>query len=311
MCQAALESKNLKKSAPRYRSIAEKCIKDITSHQHARIVNSGNSAILAAMSTLKGPVLIPDQGGWTGFKKIAEFLGLRTITMPTDMGLVDPQILEETITSKKPEAFFITSFAGYTAEQPIKEIFKVCDEEDVLLVEDASGAVGDPEGHLANGENSHIIIGSTGSPKIVNVGSGGFISTNSPEIFLNNRFLIKSLQTSHIICAGIVEEIKNAPENLSKTTDATLFLKKSLDKSLHPDKRGVNVSIPIENAKIIARTLRNGISVVGGGIISTCPRYDRFKKPGVCLEVKNLDISCLDTNNLQEIAKIVNDALVL
>ena len=32
------------------------------------------------------------------------------------------------------------------------------------------------------------------------------------------------------------------------------------------------------------------IPVNGGGMISTCPRYDRIKQPAVCLEIKNLEI---------------------
>ena len=40
---------------------AEKSIKKFTKHEQVKIVNSGSSAILSVMSTLKDSVMIPDQ----------------------------------------------------------------------------------------------------------------------------------------------------------------------------------------------------------------------------------------------------------
>jgi len=77
-----------------------------------------------------------------------------------------------------------------------------------VLVEDASGALGDETGQLANGKHSHIIVASTGSPKIVNVGNGGFISTDQEEVL---EIPLKFLQADHITCAGISQEIKKCP----------------------------------------------------------------------------------------------------
>ncbi len=125
--------------------LAQDRISDLTNHEHGRIVNSGNSAILAAMSIFKGKIMIPDQGGWTGFKNIAEFLGLETVEVPTNLGIIDLEVLEESIDKYDPEALFITSFAGYIAEQPVKQIYEVCEDKNVVLVEDASGGIGDKE----------------------------------------------------------------------------------------------------------------------------------------------------------------------
>ncbi len=33
---------------------------------------------LSVMSTFKDRIMIPDQGGWIGFKKMAEFLGIES-----------------------------------------------------------------------------------------------------------------------------------------------------------------------------------------------------------------------------------------
>ncbi|CDG64449.1 MAG: hypothetical protein PWQ15_1351 [Methanobacterium sp.] len=305
MCDASLEMGN-RSQAREYQESAMEIIKKVTGHDQARILSSGNAAIMAAMADIKGPVMIPDQGGWSGFRKMAEFLGKPVLYLPTLEGVVDEEILKEQLGQKKPAALFITSFAGYTAEQPVKAIFEICDDHSVLLVEDASGSVGDPAGNLANGDHSHVIVASTGSPKVVNIGNGGFISTNDPQKFQDTSFLLKTVQASMVTCAGLREEIKKAPLNLVKTIDACKFLKKELKTSLHPDKRGVNVTIPVDEPKKIGRTLRQALKVKGGGMITTCPRYDRIKKPAICLEIKNLDINCMTPENLQKIVDTVH-----
>jgi len=308
MCDASLELGNRSQNNENKKN-AEESVKKVTGHEHARVLSSGNAAIMAAMKTVKGSVMIPDQGGWSGFRKIAEFYGLEVVYLPTMMGVIQPEILEEHLKIKSPESLFITSFAGYMAEQPVKDIYEICEDKGITLVEDASGSVGDPEKNLACGEHSHIIVTSTGSPKIVNLGNGGFISTNDPGIFNDAGFILKTLQSSPVTCAGLVEEIKKAPLNLIKTIEACEFLKKKIKTALHPDKRGINIAIPTNDPKKMGRTLRSSLKVEGGGMISTCPRYDRMNQPGVCLEIKNLDINCLGKDNLSEMVEIVDNIL--
>jgi hypothetical protein len=309
MCQAAMELGTRENGENNHVKAAEEVLKGVTGHEHVRVVNSGNSAIMAAMSTMKDPVLIPDQGGWNGFEKIARILGMEVTDLPTKLGIIDPEILEDSIREKNPEAIFITSLAGYMAEQPLKAIYEVCEDLGVLLVEDASGAVGDPEGKLCCGEHSHIILASTGSPKIVNLGSGGFISTNNSEIFKKSSYLLKTLRASQVTCAGMTEEIKVAPDNLVSALEACSFLKEEIKFVLHPDKRGINVGIPVDNPRTTARQLREKFQVQGGGMITTCPLYNRVNIPAVCLEIKNLDIRCLNPANLRKIAETVKTVL--
>ena len=52
----------------------EELICDITSHNYSHVVNSGNSAIMIAINSIDGPILIPNQGGGRGVKKIASVL---------------------------------------------------------------------------------------------------------------------------------------------------------------------------------------------------------------------------------------------
>jgi dTDP-4-amino-4,6-dideoxygalactose transaminase len=280
-------------------------ISEITGHEHVKTVNSGNSAILAAMNSFKDKILIPDQGGWTGFRNMAEFRGIEVVEVPTYLGIISPETLEETINEHKPEALFITSFAGYIAEQPVKELFEICADKGVILVEDASGGIGDREKRLGNGEHAHVIVASTGSPKIVNVGSGGFISTNHNELFKKSKLLVKTLKASPVTCAGIAEEIKNAPQILSKTIEACNILKKEFKSAVHPDKRGISVALKTDDPKKTGYLLRQKLKADGRGIITVCPRYERVMMDAVCIEIKNLDMPSLENDNLNEIVQII------
>lgn len=285
--------------------LAQDKISEITGHEHVKTVNSGNSAILAAVNSFKDKILVPDQGGWTGFRNMAEFRGIEVIEVPTDLGIINPEVLEDTINKYKPEALFITSFAGYITEQPVKELFEICDDKGVILVEDASGGIGDREKKLGNGEHAHVIVASTGSPKIVNVGSGGFISTNNNELFKKSKILLKTLKANPVTCAGISAEIKNAPKILSKTTEACNALKKEFKLAVHSDKRGISVALKTDDPKKTGYLLRQKLKADGRSIVTVCPRYERVMIDAVCLEIKNLDVKCLENDNLKEIIQIV------
>jgi hypothetical protein len=297
------------KNKQNYIKSAENEICALTGHKHAKVVSSGNAAILTVMSTFKGRILIPDQGGWTGFKDAAEIFGLETVEIPTELGIINTDILDEFIHKHSPEALFVTSFAGYIAEQPVKDLFKVCDNNGVTLVEDASGGIGDKEKRLANGNHAPIILASTGSPKTVNVGSGGFISTDDNEIFKKSKFILRSLKADHVICAGIREEIKNAPDYLEKTVNSCLFIKKKLKSIVYPDKRSITVALEADDPKKTGYLLRQKLKADGRNIITVCPLYERVMIPALCLEIKNLDVECLENSTLKGIIRIVKDVI--
>ena len=210
-----------------YYSLAEEKLANATNHQYAKLVNSGNAAILSTMNSIDGAILIPDQGAWNGFKQIANFLNKDLITVKTNQGLIDLNNLNESVISSSDDsiidlndennksALFLTSFAAYTAEQDLKAICDYAHENNLLVVEDASGAIGDKEKKLANGSYSDIIIGSTGSPKIVNVEDGGFITTNDKSIFDKSKLLLKTNKASNITACGISTELDFANDTLN------------------------------------------------------------------------------------------------
>lgn len=289
----------------------QKCIdkiKDLTNHEEVKITSSGNNSIFIALSAIDGDIIVPDQGGWHGFKQIARFLDKKIITLKTDAGLINTDYLDE-LFIKEGSALIFTSFAGYTAEQDIKRISKYCRDNNIISIEDASAGIGDKQNLLGNGNYSDIIIASTGSPKMINVGSGGFISTDSKEIFDRTKLSQKLSKTNEIVCSGIDNELNNVSKNLEVTLNATTYVKKHIPNVLHANKRGVNVIIPHENAKSIGWNLKNTLTTDKSGFITTCPNYNRVKQKGICVEIKNLDYSCLSKENLDIIISQVNSQL--
>ena len=127
----------ISKNTEDFHQISEKKFSEVTNHQFAKLVNSGNAAIMAAMNAVDGAILIPDQGGWNGFKQIAKFLNKDLIQIKTDKVLIKSDILEESLSlsnennlidfdnENNRSALFLTSFAAYTAEQDIAEISKI------------------------------------------------------------------------------------------------------------------------------------------------------------------------------------------
>ena len=303
-----------------YHPLAEEKIALMTNHSHSKLLNSGNAAIMAAMNSIDGAILIPDQGGWNGFKQIANFFKKPLIIVKTDKGLIDLDSLNESIISSSDEnmidlddennksALFLTSFAGYAAEQDIKEISQILHKNNMLLVEDASGAVGDSQ--LANGDYSDIIIGSTGSPKIVNVGDGGFISSNDNSIFTKSSLLLKTNKASNITACGINAELDFASETLRKTIESTSYLKEKIESEtdfeiFHKDKRGINVIMASDNPKSLSYELRHELILDSHGMVTKCPNYNRLKEKAVALEIKNLDVSCLNHDNMDSIVDVL------
>ena len=281
-------------------------IKDLTSKENVKVTSSGNNSIFIALAAVEGDIIIPDQGGWHGFKQIAKFLNKNIITLKTDLGLINIDYLDE-MEFKENSALIFTSFAGYTAEQDIDSINKYCRDNDILTIEDASAGIGDVDNKL--GQKSDIIIASTGSPKIINVGSGGLIATDDAEIFKKTSLPQKLSKTNEIICSGIDNELDNVKENLKVSLNATDYVKKHIPNVIHDDKRGINVIIPHDDAKSICWNLKKTLTTDKSGFITTCPNYNRIKQKAICVEIKNLDYTCLEKENLDIIIDKVNSLL--
>lgn len=283
-------------------------IKSLTNAENAKITSSGNNSIFVALSSIKGDIIIPDQGGWHGFKQIAKFLNKNIITLKTDLGLIDPKEMDDFDISDN-SALIFTSFAGYCGEQDIKAISKYCKNNGITTIEDASAGIGDEKGLLGNCKYSDVVIASTGQPKLINVGNGGFISTNDENIFSETSLPLKLSKTNEIISSGIYEELKSVEKNLQDTLNAIEYLKKHIPNTIHGKKRGVNLIIPHDNPKEKSWELKKLLPINKSGFINKCPNYNRVKTKAISIEIKNLNYNCLKKEYMDEIIKAVNNLL--
>lgn len=284
---------------------ARKALTGVTGHGYVELLSSCDAALMLVSRALKGKVMIPDQGGWKGFKALPRLFGLEVREIKTRLGLIDPESLADELRKERPKAFFLTSFAGYIAEQPLREIHEVCEEEGVLLIEDASGAIGD--GKLGRAENADIIVGSMGAPKILNLYAGGFVSTDKADILEGGRELIRACKISPITSAGIVEELKAAPAVIHALIGYADVLKNELETAIHRRTRGVCVGLEVENPKAIARrAYERGLRTdQGSPVLTPCPEYNRFLKPGLTIELKKLDVLRIGEEDILKIAEIL------
>ena len=288
-----------------YYDLSAKEIQRLTGKENVKITSSGNNSIFIALAGIKGDIIIPDQGGWHGFKQIAKFLNKNIITLKTDSGLINTDYLKE-LEINDDSALIFTSFAGYTGEQDIRSINKFCRNNGILSIEDASAGIGDK---YNLGKHSDIILASTGSPKMINVGCGGIIATDDEEIFKNTTLPIKLSKANKIVYSGIYGELKNVSKNLEDTVNATKHLKKHIPNTLHSNKRGVNVIIPHENSKTICWNLKKILTLDKHSMITNCPNYNRVKQKAICIEIKNLNYSCLKKEKLNIIINEINNQL--
>ncbi len=117
-------------------------LRKLTSHNYIYLTSRGNKAIEHALSFVKGSLLIPDQGSWLSYRKYAKRFSLDVVDVKTDFGIIDLDDLKKKV--NKAGALIYQNPAGYFAEQPIKEIYKICKDK-CLVILDVSGCIGDSE----------------------------------------------------------------------------------------------------------------------------------------------------------------------
>ncbi|MBA2867851.1 hypothetical protein [Methanococcus maripaludis] len=278
------------------------------SEKEIYILPSGNSAIHIASEIVSklnpnSKTLIPDMGGWKGFETYSKLSGLTVETLKTDLGVVNLEILDEKIKECGAKSLFLTSLAGYLAEQPLKEIAKVCSENDCLFIEDVSGKIGGDSGY------GDMVVCSTGSPKIINCEYGGFLGVSKK---INENLKDKNLK----------EDVKNLlktykmPNIYGKMIEETLISKKSyelcmkfsnivkenMENAYFKDSQGVSVFLSYENPKEIAKNIDKSVKLDNGkSILTMCPLYERILRKGVVLEIKKMDIYKMSENEIYEI----------
>ncbi len=286
-----MDEKQLKEQQEK--QLKDKCLKllqQYTKHPVVKITNSGDSAIFGALSIAKQKgcteVLIPDQGGWLSYRTFPKLLDLKITELKTTYGLINQIELKK----YKNTALLFASFAGYTAPQDIEAIAKICRENNMLMIEDASGAL--THNTLCNGNLSDIIVASFGKWKIADVGHGGFLSAKegiiTQEIKDSEIFsLIKdNCMDYNILLKKLEGASKRLQFLLKKTKEIKALCKKKHFQMLHEAAEGLSIFVTYkteeEKQHILEFCKKQKLEY------KECPLYIKVLEKAISIEVKRL-----------------------
>ena len=164
-------------------------IKQLTKHDHVALTSRGNTSILIALlTTTKSTVLIPKEGGWLSYEKIATALNKKVIKINTNKAILDLDHLKSNL--NQDAVLLYHSVAGYFAPQDIKQIYNEAEKAGSEVIMDVSGSIGT---EYCNGNYADIIIGSFSKWKLVDANMGAFISFTNKELYDKAKPLIKSI----------------------------------------------------------------------------------------------------------------------
>lgn len=242
-------------------------LKQLTGHNYVYLTSRGDAAIKEALKDCK-QVLIPEEGGWLSYKKLPKSY----VEVKCNNAKIDLTDLKKKIETNQFDALLYQNPGGYFAEQPMKEIYEICDRRCKVIM-DVSGAIGTK---LCDGRYAEIMVGSFGHWKLVEAGKGGFISSN------------KELNISEFDDSEVLEKIKLALTNLSKKIEDLTKKKKQVISDLKnynilfPGDLGFVVIVEGHSPEVIDYCKKNQLE------FTFCPRYIRVNKEAISIEIKRL-----------------------
>ena len=160
-------------------------------------VNSATSALhLACMAIDLGPrdILWTSPNSFVASANCGRYCGARVdfVDIDSEYLTICPKKLSEKFTYAKainavPKALVLVHFAGQVAY--LEEISKLCKTNNVILIEDASHAIGAQyNGHyVGNCEYSDMTVFSLHPVKIITAGEGGLLTTNDSGLYKNAK----------------------------------------------------------------------------------------------------------------------------
>lgn len=253
----------------------------------------GNASIKMSLEVLKlsgeyNSVLMQDQGGWLTYPQFILKLKFEKVELKTDYGLVEPKDLS----NHKNTILLINSMPGYAALQDMEVIAEACKENNIFLINDASGSIGNDEAKYGD-----IIIGSFGDAKPIEVGEGGFIATDDEKIY-KELCELNVFKPEEEFLDALDKKIDSLDERLLffdiKRQEAIEFLKLKHE-IIHEYNKGINVIVKFkseeEKNEITEYCKENNLE------FTECPRYIRVNCPAISIEIKRLkDTAALDAD---------------
>ena len=210
---------------------------------------------------------IPDQGGFKGFIEIPNLLKKKYVEFPTEKGIIIPKF------NKDIDAFLFTSLSGYMRSNPSKLICQETNRMGIVSIEDISGTFPDKDFGWAD-----IIYCSTGSPKILECGYGGFVGISTE---INLKESEKVLSFSHLPTSyyeKLYTEVENSNTKLNEIRDIVKIFYQSSLNIPYRDSKSLSIFVKYENPNKLLECLNRIIRPKAKSLFTKCPRYDRVKE---------------------------------
>jgi len=261
-------------------------IKRLTGYRYTLITARGNAAISAALSILPKDkkLLIPEEGGWIHYYKGPEKLKLDVEKVKCTDAVIDVHNLKEKLRSKEFSALLYQQPGGYFAEQPLKEIYELCQNYDCVVIVDLSGAIGT---NLWDYHSADVLVGSFGEGKLVEAHVGGFISCNDKKLFEKIKPFVEELKENSSL-EKILEKLLSLEKRINYLTTIRKKVLQDLKsfEIVRPQDVGfvvvVKFKYELEKEKIIKYCEDNNLTW------TECPRYIRLNQKAISIEIKKI-----------------------
>jgi len=280
-----------------------KNIQNLTHKKNVILTNRCNDAIISSFSYYCGKncakknrdkslkLLIQDQGGWLLYPKLAKKFNLDLVKLQTIHGRINIGELKKYTNS----ILIINSMPGYSYDEDMNKITKVCKLNNIFLVNDCCGSIGSD-----NAKYGDIIVCSFRNDKPLCFGRGGFFATNIDEKDFNKVLNISKINISREKICFVnsaqeninIDEMNKSFNNLSqriakvkKISEKVKYELKEYD-ILNKGNQGINVLTKYRNddekERLINYCRRNNFE------FTQCPRYIRTNEEALSIELKRL-----------------------
>ena len=264
-------------------------ISRLTKHNYIKLTSRGNTAIRAAVSIIEGTVLIPEEGGWLSYKRIKDHQEVKCDDVRINLHSLKQKLSsisfaqeKERHSVQKASAFLYQNPGGYFADQPMKEIYQLCQEYGCLVIVDVSGSIGT---ELCDGRYADVLVGSFGKWKLVEAGGGGFISCKNKELF--DKLSVEELADKKQLNI-ILEKLSQLPQRIRFLQQKRRNIIEDMSDMdiVHKEDTGFVVVIRYnsnsEKEKVIYYCDKHLLEW------TECPRYIRLNRPALSIEVKRI-----------------------
>lgn len=182
-CREILETSFLAEA--KYTKKFEQLFAEFSKCKHAICVTSGTGALeiaLKAINVENQEVIIPSNTFFATAIAVRNAGGILKLSdMEEDTFSICPEHLKRLITPKT-KAVILVHVGGIVSSR-IKEIIKICKENNIVLIEDAAHAHGASRGEFVAGNIGDLACFSFFPTKVMTTGEGGMITTNNDKLF--------------------------------------------------------------------------------------------------------------------------------